>query len=132
MSSDELDRLTSSFQTYNADEDHGLWLCVDMEYPDSLHDDHNDFPLAPESRKVFWNELSRRQQILFALQWDKAPDDPCLRTKFEAQPAKLLATLYDKKSYCLHIKVSFVCNYDTNLTLDIFSMFCIMLIIHKI
>ena len=199
MSEEECNRLLTSFQSYDVDGDHGAWLCVDMDYPDSLHDDHNEFPLAPESRKVGWNELSRRQQELFAMQWSKSvhdprvcskfealsssernqllasfqsrnlskgrashlganasnldrasqndvteddcsrdyvpkpsedlpvkwnqlsrrqqilialhysysPDDPTIRSKFEAQPAKLLATLCNKRSYCVHIKVRF-------------------------
>ena len=33
------------------------------------------------------------------------PDSTVLRTKYEAGPAKLLATLYDKENYVVHIKV---------------------------
>ena len=31
------------------DPGYGCFLDVDLEYPDELHDEHNDFPLAPES-----------------------------------------------------------------------------------
>ena len=180
MTPEECERMTTAFSTYNTDGDHGLWLCVDLSYPDHLHERHNEFPLAPESRKVGWHELSPRQQQLFAMQWAKSRDDPTLakkfhamsaskraemltliqsrnvnpdgddrsrdyvppsdeqpvkwdqlskrqqlllslhlgkspedlsvRTKFEAQPAKLLATLCDKRAYCVHIKVKICCS----------------------
>ena len=31
---------------------------MDLDYPDHLHDLHNDLPVAPVQRKVLWNELS--------------------------------------------------------------------------
>ena len=43
---------------YNADGDKGCFLEVDLEYPSELHDLHNDYPLAPESRSINYNELS--------------------------------------------------------------------------
>ena len=55
--------------------------------------------------QVHWHELSSRQQILFALQFEALPDDPDIRTRFEALPPKLLATLYNKYNYFVHIKV---------------------------
>ena len=38
---------------------------VDIEYPESLHDAHNDYPLAPEHLKVTNNMLSPYQQENF-------------------------------------------------------------------
>ena len=35
-----------------ADADHGFILEVDLDYPTSLHVEHNDYPLAPEKMKV--------------------------------------------------------------------------------
>ena len=38
---------------YITDEDGiGCILGVDLEYPDELHDAHNEYPLAPESLKI--------------------------------------------------------------------------------
>ena len=36
----------------------GLILEVDLEYPQQLHDLHNDCPVAPEKAKVSYNMLS--------------------------------------------------------------------------
>ena len=85
--------MTTAFSTYNTDGDRGLWLCVDLSYPDHLHERHNEFPLAPESRKVGWHELSPRQQQLFAMQWAKSRDDPTLAKKFHAMSASKRAEM---------------------------------------
>jgi len=53
----------------------GYFLEVDLEYPRSLHDQHSDFPLAPESR-----------------------------TPPGATTPKLLNTFYDKERYVLHYR----------------------------
>ena len=36
----------------------GYFLEVDLEYPDELHEFHNDFPLAPEKLAVS-NDMSK-------------------------------------------------------------------------
>ena len=36
----------------------GYFLEVDLEYPEELHELHNDFPLAPEKLTVFNDMLS--------------------------------------------------------------------------
>ena len=36
----------------------GYFLEVDLEYPDELHELHNDYPLAPEKLAVFYDMLS--------------------------------------------------------------------------
>ena len=39
-------------ETVQDDGEEGYILEVDLEYPEHLHDLHNDYPLAPEKMKV--------------------------------------------------------------------------------
>ena len=64
---------------------------VDLEYPEELHDLHNDYPCAPEKIKVTDDMLS----------------DYCreIKDKFKIRSGnvyKLIPTLNDKKNYVLH------------------------------
>jgi hypothetical protein len=43
---------------YLGDEGRGMVLEVDMEYPEELHNSHNGYPLAPESREIKKEMLS--------------------------------------------------------------------------
>ena len=54
-----------------------------------------------------WCHLSKRQQMLFAMQrgMDLDEDAIALAGTFNNLPAKLLATLFDKEHYHVHIKV---------------------------
>ena len=68
----------------------GYFLEVDLDYPDILHDRHNNFPCAPEKLKVDIEELSPHQKQL--------------REHFQAGPGteKLVLTLKHKRNYILH------------------------------
>ena len=43
---------------YTEDSNKGLILEVDLEYPEEIHDNHNDYPLGPEKVKVTKDMLS--------------------------------------------------------------------------
>ena len=78
---------------YKADGKNGLILEVDLEYPQELHDMHNDYPVCPEKVKVSKNMLSiyckkiaEKYNISIGL------------------VSKLIPTLRDKKEYVLHYR----------------------------
>ena len=77
----------------NPDEEEGLILEVDLEYPHELHDLHNDYPLAVEKMKVTKDMLSPYcKQIL---------------EKYNVsigQVSKLVPTLANKEKYVLHYR----------------------------
>ena len=78
---------------YKADGKKGLILEVDLEYPQELHDIHNDYPVTPEKVKVSNNMLSAyRKEIA---------------EKYNISiglVSKLIPTLRDKKEYVLHYR----------------------------
>ena len=74
-----------------ADADHGYTLEVDLEYPASLHAEHNDYPLAPEKLKVEKHWMSPYQQNLI---------QELGVTSFTCE--KLVPSLMPKTRYVLH------------------------------
>ena len=71
----------------------GLILEVDLEYPQELHDIHNDYPVTPENVKVSNNMLSAYCKII--------------AEKYNISiglVSKLIPTLRDKKEYVLHYR----------------------------
>ena len=73
------------------DESVGLTLKVDLEYPLTLHDAHNDYPLAPEPLEVSDDELKLSK---YAAKKLKGRQRTACR--------KLCATLHDKRAYTVH------------------------------
>ena len=78
---------------YNDESEKGLILEVDLEYPEELHDLHNDYPLAAEKIKVTEDMLS--------------PYCREIAEKFEVKVGlveKLVPTLLNKERYVLHYR----------------------------
>ena len=76
---------------YKKDSKKGVILEVDLEYPQELHDLHNDYPLAPKKMKVTKEMLSSHCKSV--------------REKFNiriGQVHKLIPTLNKKEKYVLH------------------------------
>ena len=78
---------------YKEDSDKGLILEVDLEYPEGLHDLHNDYPLAPEKVKVADSMLSKYCKNI--------------EEKYNISTGivhKLIPTLASKEKYVLHYR----------------------------
>ena len=79
---------------YKTDGKKGLILEIDLEYPQELHDLHNDYPVAPEKAKVsrknmlsgYFKKIAEKYNISIG------------------QVNKLIPTLKDKKEYVLHYR----------------------------
>ena len=71
----------------------GLVLEVDLEYPQSLHNLHNGYPLAPEGVEIEDSQLSEYTKIL--------------KDKFKVKSGgirKLVTSLSDKEKYVVHVR----------------------------
>ena len=75
-----------------ADADHGFILEVDLDYPTSLHQQHNDYPLAPEKLTITKDQMSPYQQKLI--------DELGVSMSCE----KLVPNLQPKIRYVLHYR----------------------------
>ena len=88
---DPSNETTEAVLSTSKDADQGFILEVDLDYPTSLHRQHNDFPLAPEKLKVTNTMMSPYQQKLIEE----------LGTSFECE--KLVPNLMDKSRYVLQV-----------------------------
>jgi hypothetical protein len=78
-------------------EDEGQVGCIvecDLVYPENLHFDHEDYPLAPDKCKIPYKSLSPTAKLIC----DKHSLKSSTRTE------KLMTTFWDKKGYVLHFR----------------------------
>ena len=73
---------------------YGYILEVDLEYPDHLHEQHTNFPLAPENVEVTFDDLSDFSKQSYMT----------LQNGIQYKDVKLVSTMYDRKRYVLHFK----------------------------
>ena len=85
----------ASFNVMEVDDEAetGYILEVDLEYPQELHDLHNDYPLAPEKMQISPEMLSPYQQAL--------KEDLGYKP---AKVEKLVPNLWDKQRYVIHYR----------------------------
>ena len=73
---------------------YGYILEVDLSYPPNLHLLHEDFPIAPETNLIVYENLSKYSKLAIELSGDSK----------NYKSAKLTSTFYDRNKYVLHIK----------------------------
>ena len=91
LTRDEIDHLSTRIHSLNDFDEDGYIFEVDLRYPTRLHDQHNDYPLAPEHLEVTSNMLSPFQQTTY-------PKHRLQKTK------KLVPNLMDKHKYIVHYR----------------------------
>jgi hypothetical protein len=91
LSREEIDEI--NLEVYDDNSDYGLFLEVDLKYPQKLHDSHNDYPLAPEKLFITEDMLSPTSVEIF--------DELNLSSN---SVQKLVPNLMDKKRYVLHYR----------------------------
>lgn len=72
----------------------GYFVECDLDYPEELHDAHNEYPLAPERVTISEKFLSAKQREIHA------------HYSFErtSECSKLVPNLFPKEKYCLHYR----------------------------
>jgi hypothetical protein len=93
----ELDTQSMEFWTafvlaQKDEQETGFIMEVDLEYPEHLHDLHDNYPLAPEHVNITGDMLSPHQR--------KLAED----LKVKVGGKKLCTTLHSKKNYILHYR----------------------------
>lgn len=91
----DMEAVTEKIATLHDESDIGYIFMVDLEYPDKLHDEHSDYPLAPEPLIINEEELSPFQKKL------KSKEVLDLKPM---KVSKLYTTLKDKKDYIIHYR----------------------------
>ena len=86
--------LNQEVQTLEANASNGYILEVDLEYPEELHDAHNDYPIAPERLEVKKAWMSGYQKNLLKTMYGGTSNEV----------EKLVPNLYDKTRYVLHYR----------------------------
>ena len=89
----ESDWQSIDWLTQSPDQDVGYFAECDLDYPDHLHDTHNDYPLAPE-RLVVETDMLSSAQVEQQSAYDTKGD--CM--KF----GKLIPNLFPKRNYACH------------------------------
>lgn len=95
LSSEEMQLFTSEWfiNDFDTQGEKGYLVCCDLEYPPEVQNETMDFPLAPETCTISWDELSPFSQDEWKRQRGSEPFIPC---------KKLMMTHRDKYNYTVH------------------------------
>ena len=106
----DVDKYTPEYIMSLEDNTHeGCFLVVDLEYPKELHDLHNDYPLAPQRKRVTKDMLSNHtkeimnKSYLFLNPSKKDSEKNKDRSKGDAVD-KLICDFSDKINYGIHYR----------------------------
>jgi len=106
----DVDKYTPEYIMSLEDNTHeGCFLVVDLEYPKELHDLHNDYPLAPQRKRVTKDMLSNHtkeimnKSYLFLNPSKKDSEKNKDRSKGDAVD-KLICDFSDKINYGVHYR----------------------------
>ena len=82
----------------NENAEFGYIFEVDLYYPTSLHDEHNDYPLAPEKREINFDDINYpyMQEVIES----QNELNKYLKTTYKTE--RLCTTLENKEKYVLH------------------------------
>ena len=79
-----------------------------LDYPECLHDEHADYPLAPERLKIRQPMLSSYQKSSLGAKnlakYDDDDDDDDVHDRKKDQHQKLIPNLYNKRNYIIHYR----------------------------
>ena len=92
VSVEKLKTMLAAYDLHSEEsETEGFIAEVDLEYPESLHENHRSFPLAPVKQKILFSQLSKYQKR-------------CHETLGTTQKntEKLIGTFYDREKYVVH------------------------------
>ena len=99
----------------------GGCFCVDMHIPDSVKMETDDYPFAPEHRRIFeeYHKPGSQEMTPFLQKWSKANEGEEM-----AEFTGLVCTLYDKEKYNVHWRLlKFYIDHGVEITKIHFGVF---------
>ncbi|XP_071138725.1 uncharacterized protein [Mytilus edulis] len=92
---EDIEKLKNNIGSLTPNSNEGYILEVDLEYPPALHDEHSDFPLAPERQTIRTEDLSPYSRKML---------EELLGKKTLGSCEKLVPNLHDKEKYVIHYR----------------------------
>jgi len=102
LDQDEIEQF--DLRKISSDDKEGYILEVDLEYHQHLHDEHNDYPLAPEYLLVEDGNLSKYSTSLWEKLNSLKSSDSVEKVKPRIKTRKLIPTLKGRRNYVVHYR----------------------------